>query len=278
VLRTLKVPRHDPPVALKLIYQMFAKLLTCIALRRRQRDRDPRPAPSTGRAAATHAPARINWSDGAVISAIGRLLPARRRHGFLITPATIPPRHRQLVPRRWTTPHTRAGRPAIPAGARGVIVRLASENPSWGYRRIHGELTGIGYQIGASTVWKILRGGHRSRSTAGRSDLAQFLRVQAPAILACDVFNLDTITLHRLYAFFVIEHASRWVHIVGVTAHPARAWLTQQVRNLLIVEPHKLRRALLRGELHVGYAVPRRDWLDPGEIGASCDEDRRTGQ
>jgi putative transposase len=178
---------------------------------------------------------RINWSDRAVIAAIGRLLPARRRHGFRITPATILRWHRQLVRRRWTTPHTRAGRPAIPAGVRGAIVRLASENPSSGYRRIHGELTGLGYQIGASTVWKILTaaGIDPAPRRAGPT-WAQFRRVQAQAILACDVFHLDTITLHRLYAFFVIEHASRRVHIVGVTAHPTGVWLTQQVRNLLM--------------------------------------------
>ena len=123
-------------MALKLIYQMFAKLLTWMVLHVRSdtaneieilvlsqqravlQRRTPQP--------------RISWSDRAVIAAIGRLLPARRRHGFLITPATILRWHRQLVRRRWTTPHTRAGRPAIPAGLRGVIVRLASKNPSWG--------------------------------------------------------------------------------------------------------------------------------------------------
>ena len=87
-----------------------------------------------------------------MIAALGRLLPTRRCRGFVVTPATILRWHRQLVRRRWTTRSVRAGRPAIPAGVRAVIVRLADENLTWGYRRIHGELAALGYQIGASTV------------------------------------------------------------------------------------------------------------------------------
>jgi putative transposase len=112
---------------------------------------------------------------------------------------------------------------------------LATENPTWGYRRIHGELTGLGYRIGASTVWKILHTAGIDPSTrrAGPS-WTEFLRTRAHAILACDLFHLDTITLHRLYAFFVIEHTTRRVHVLGVTAHPTGAWLTQLARNLLM--------------------------------------------
>ena len=226
-------------MALGLIYLMFSKLVGWMVLRTRSdttkdieilvlrhqlavlRRRTPRP--------------RMTWTDRALIAALTRLLPVRRRLGLFVTPATILRWHRQLVARRWTTQPARPGRPAIPAGLRALVVRLATENPTWGYRRIHGELAGLGYQIGASTIWTILHsaGIDPSPRRAGPS-WTEFLRAQAHAILACDLFHLDTITLHRLYAFFVIEHATRRVHILGVTAHPTGAWLTQQARNLLI--------------------------------------------
>jgi len=223
-------------VALRLIYQMFSTLLGWIAIRarsdiskeieilvlRRQlvvlQRRTPRP--------------RMSWTDRALIAALTRLLPTPRRLGLLATPATILRWHRQLIARHWTTTPARPGRPAMPAGLRALVLRLATENPNWGYRRIHGELAGLGHRIGASTVWTILHraGIDPSPRRAGPS-WPQFLHTQAQSILARDLFHLDTITLHRLYAFFVIEHATRRVHILGVTAHPAGAWLTQQARG-----------------------------------------------
>jgi putative transposase len=98
----------------------------------------------------------MSWADRALIAALVRLLPRRRRLGQLVTAATVLRWHRQLVARKWTTTPTKPGRPSIPARLRALTIRLATENKTWGYRRIHGELTGLGYQIGASTVWKII--------------------------------------------------------------------------------------------------------------------------
>jgi transposase InsO family protein len=175
----------------------------------------------------------MTWTDRAFIATLTRRLPTRGRPGLLVTPTTILRWHQRLVARRWTTPSTRPGRPPIPAGLRALAVRLATENSTWGYRRVHGELACLGYQIGASTVWKILHsaGTDPSSRRAGPS-WTEFLRAQAQTILASDLFHLDTIALRRLYALFVIEHATRRVHILGVTAHPTGTWLTQLARNL----------------------------------------------
>jgi putative transposase len=179
---------------------------------------------------------KLSSADRAVIAALVRRIPRTRRPGMLVTPETVLRWHRRLVNRRWTTSTSRRlGRLPVPAGLRALVRRLARENPTWGYRRVHGELAGLGYQIGASTVWRLLTvagldpAPRRTGPTWG-----EFLTAQAHGILACDLFHLETVTLTRLYGFFVVEHATRRIRILGVTAHPTGDWLAQLARNLLM--------------------------------------------
>jgi transposase len=179
---------------------------------------------------------KLSWADRAMISALVRRLPPARRARMLVTPDTILRWHRRLVTRRWTTTGgRRSGRPPVPAGLRALVLRLARENPTWGYRRVHGELAGLGYQVGASTVWRILAvAGLQPAPRRMGPTWREFLTAQAHGILACDLFHLETVTLTRLYGFFVIEHATRRVRILGVTAHPTSDWLAQLARNMLM--------------------------------------------
>jgi putative transposase len=120
------------------------------------------------------------------------------------------------------------------------VLRPAAENPTWGHRRVLGELVGLGYEIAASTVWKILhRAGVDPAPCRSGPTWKQFLTAQAHTILACDFFTVDTVFLKRIYVLFFLELATRRVHVVGVTAHPTGAWVTQQARNLLMELDHR---------------------------------------
>src|SRR5512133_550453 len=177
----------------------------------------------------------LTWLDRAVLSALSRLQPTPLRRLRLVSPRTLLRWHAQLVARRWTYPHRRPGRPPTAAPIRTLVVRMARENPRWGYRRIQGELVGLGHPIAASTVWTILKNAGLDPAPRRTGPTwRQFLTAQAHAILAIDFAHVDPIFLRRLYILVAVEHERRRAHIAGITAHPTGAWVTQQARNLLM--------------------------------------------
>jgi len=155
-----------------------------------------------------------------VRAALARLLPGSqlRQLRLIVSPRTVLRWHADLVRRRWPFPRRAPGRPRT---GRSLVMEMAKDNPSWGYRRIHGELAGLGHKLAPSTVWRILKdtGIDPAPQRSGQS-WGAFLEAQAKTILAADFFHVDTVFLRRLYVLFVIEHGTRRVHLVGITAHP----------------------------------------------------------
>lgn len=127
----------------------------------------------------------VNDDDRTLLGAIAQALPRRLREGWLVTPDTLLRWHRRRVARHWTYPSHRQGRPPTTPVVQQLVVAMATENPTWGYRRIHGELAGLGHQVAASTVWQILKN-HGVAPAPHRSSVtwSAFLRSQAAA--ACD--------------------------------------------------------------------------------------------
>src|SRR6478736_5275592 len=174
---------------------------------------------------------KMSWLDRALLSALSRLLPAPLRQVRLVSPRTLLRWHHQLVARRWTYPHRSPGRPPTPPPIRALVLRMARENPRWGYRRIQGELIGIGHPVAASTVWRILKdAGLDPAPRRSGPTWRQFLSAQTHTILAVDFAHVDTVFLRRLYILVVIEHDCRRVHIAGITA----LWVPRTVSPSLI--------------------------------------------
>jgi putative transposase len=177
---------------------------------------------------------RYTTTDQMILAAMAKLLPRDRWPVFLVTPSTLLRWHRELIRRHWTYP-TRGRRRGLDPQAVDLVLRLARENPRWGYLRIVGECRKLGVRISATSVRTILRRHHlRPAPRRGGPTWSQFLRAQAAGTLACDFLTVETIGLTRLYVFFIIELQHRRVHLVGITAHPTGAWVTQAARNLLM--------------------------------------------
>ena len=137
-------------------------------------------------------------TDRALLAGLRQLIPRAKLHRFFVQPGTLLRWHRELVRRRWTCPKP-SGRPKIPTGTVQLVDRLARENPTWGYRRIHGELSILGIDLAPASVWNILRrhGIDPSPERTGPT-WGEFLKAQATTMLACDFFTVDTVLLRRL--------------------------------------------------------------------------------
>jgi putative transposase len=173
--------------------------------------------------------------DRLLLAACSRLLPRTSWQAFLVTPQTLLRWHRDLVRRKWTYRRRGVpGRPPVDDELRGLIVRMARENPRWGYRRIQGELQKLGRRVAASTIRAILSAeglgpAPRTRGPGWR----EFLKAQAKGIVACDFFTAETAWLRTLYILFFIEVGTRRVIFAKATASPDSAWVVQQARNLM---------------------------------------------
>ncbi|NIY64128.1 integrase catalytic subunit [Streptomyces malaysiensis] len=182
---------------------------------------------------------RFTPSDRAFLAALLLRQPIHvlRQLRLLVRPDAILRWHRNLVKRRHAAScrPKRPGRPRTVRSIRILVLRLAKENPSWGYRRLHGELLVLGVKVGTSTVWEILKDtGIDPAPERNASTWATFLRNQADALLACDFMKTVTLPGMRMYVLVVIEHGSRRIRVLSATAHPSASWVAQAAKNLVM--------------------------------------------
>ena len=190
----------------------------------------------------------VNDRDRTLLGAVAAALPRPLREDWMVTPETLLRWHRKRIARHWTQPPTRrTGRPPTSAELRQLIVRLAQENPTWGHRRIQGELARLGHKIARTTVWQILKTNGIDPSP-NRSDVTWTEFLHSQAAVACDFFAVDTAFLRRYYILFFIDITTREVIFAGITANPTGPWTTQAARNLFLRHAARLEdaRALVR--------------------------------
>jgi transposase InsO family protein len=179
-----------------------------------------------------------------LLAALSRSLPRIAWAGFPVKPETLLRWHRQLVARRWTCAHRAPGRPPLESSVRELILRLAEENGHWGYKRIVGELKGLGIVVSATSVRKVLlEEGLQPAPQRSRSSWRAFLRAHAASILACDFLTVETAFLQRIYVLFFISLATRRIEYIASTSNPDGCWIAQQARNLVMQlgDQHRLR-------------------------------------
>ncbi|GAA3367075.1 hypothetical protein GCM10017744_077630 [Streptomyces antimycoticus] len=164
------------------------------------------------------------WPDRALLAVVTRLIPQALRERRIVSPRTLLAWHQRLVKQKWTQPPP-TGRPPLPEEIRNLIIRLGTENPRWGFRRVHGELRLIGHKVSPATARRVRAAGPgpTPRRQPARGEWAAFLKAQANGLLATDLFHVDTISLQRLYALFIMEVRTRTIRIPGATAHPTTA-------------------------------------------------------
>jgi hypothetical protein len=178
---------------------------------------------------------RLTRADRALFAALSRALPRTAWKNLAVKPDTLLRWHRQLVARRWTYAHRNPGRPLLERSLRELILRLARENPHWGYKRIAGELCGLGISVSATSVRKVLLEARLQPAPERmRSSWRGFLRAQAASVLACDFLTVETAFLQRMYVLFFISLATRRIEYVACSSHPDGRWVAQQARNLVM--------------------------------------------
>jgi putative transposase len=251
-IRSWALARHDvlrsSDVVYRILYRFFATLARLAVRSGRSKDpeiivlrhqlmvldrQDTRPD--------------LDNHDRSLLGAIAAAFPRPRRAGWLVTPDTLLRWHRQRIVRHWTRPTRRPGRPSTLVEIRRLMIDMATDNPTWGYRRNSGELDSLGHCVGASTVWRILKR-HGINPAPQRSSVTWTQLLRSQAAVACDFATIDTAFLRRYHLLFFIDVTTREVFFAGITTNPTGAWTTQAARNLFLRHRDRLTdsRALVR--------------------------------